>query len=65
MTTTNEPTLHEALASFGITSVKDDRSDFDTRSLYQNGQFIGAYSAHAGWELVNDLRFGVDDTDAV
>lgn len=61
---TTEPTLHEALAAFGITSKKDERSDFDSRSLYQNGEFIGVYTASEGWDLVNDLRYGVDQPSA-
>ena len=55
-------TLHEALASFGITAAKDERSRWDTRSLYQDGKFIGDFNAHAAWGLVADLRFGVDVT---
>jgi hypothetical protein len=64
MTTTNKPSLHEALAGFGITSKKDERSDFNSRSLYQNGLFIGAYTAFEAWELVNDLRYGVEERPA-
>jgi len=53
-------TLHEALAGLGITSAKDERSSFDRRSLYLEGDFIGdfigAFDAHEAWELVDQLR---------
>ena len=55
-----EETLHEALAGLGITSAKDDRSAWNTRSLYMFGEFIGHFEAHAAWELVHDLRFAPD-----
>ena len=51
-----EETLHEALAGLGITSAKDERSDFNTRSLYRNGEWLGHYEAHAAWKLVHELR---------
>lgn len=52
---TNE-TLHEALAGLGISSAKDERSSFDTRSLYRGAEWLGDFSAHAAWELVHQLR---------
>jgi hypothetical protein len=55
--------LHQALAEFGITSAKDERCAWNTRSLYMFGDFIGHFEAHAAWELVRDLRFGVDEAE--
>ena len=55
--------LHQALAGLGIMSAKDERSAWNTRSLYMFGEFIGHFEASAAWELVRDLRFGVDEAE--
>jgi hypothetical protein len=45
--------LHEALASFGITSKPGTIPS--KRILIQCGQEIGHYDAHEAWDLVRDL----------
>lgn len=50
------PSLHAALATFGVRSKRNPNRNSGGRILYRNGEVLGTYHVVAGWALVAELE---------
>lgn len=60
-----ELSISDQLLEFGIVHERDENSPNDGKHTLRwvNGDLIGRRDAHEAVELLNDLRFGVDEPD--
>lgn len=50
------PSLHAALATFGVHSKRNPNRRHGGRVLYRSGEVLGTYHCAGGWALVAELE---------